>query len=167
MRRIPLPFDDDADALAHEVERNLATFRTPDVSGSTPARRFIERVARAGLERRVAGGEPQNARRGCPFRVVRTFELDEPFGQRSGLVGAQDSMLPRFSIALRRRTMTPVRGHHLRAAREVDAEDRRQSSGLSPTASATKQQRFDRRPPGQHVRREDQETSTSIAIVIR
>ena len=73
-------------------------------------------------------------------------------------------MLPRFSIALRRRTSTPWSRHHLRAAREVDAEDRRQQLGAQADGQRDREeQRLHGRAPVQHVHDEDERAPSSAS----
>ena len=115
--------------------------------------RRIERVVDAGLEGGVEEGElhAPASTAGRPRRERRSATI-VPSVSVPVLSVHRTSMLPRFSMASSRRTMTPRFAIARAPADKRHADDRRQQLGDSPTASATaKSSDSIDRPAEQHV----------------
>ena len=120
--------------------------------------RVVERIREAGLERGVDGGELEHLRRGCAGGVVGALELDHALGERAGLVGAQHVHAAEVLDGVEPAHEHAVARHHLRAARQVDAEDGRQQLRAEADRERDgEQQRLDRRATAQHVHGEDEQ----------
>ena len=103
-----------------------------------------------------------------PRGVVGPFELDDAFGERAGLVGAQHvhaaEVLDRVQAPHEHAVRAPSSG----AARQVDAEDRRQQLGAQSDGQRDREeQRLDRRPPASMCATNTSSTMISIALVSR
>ena len=132
--------DDDGDALADEVERDLgracATLERSGVRASRIA-------SSSGLARPVSSAALQRAELEHLARRRAGRVVDAPSSWTTPSVSVpvlsvqSTSMLPRFSIALRRRTSTPWRAIICAPRARLTLRIAGSSSGLRPTASAT------------------------------
>ena len=100
--------DDDGDPLADEVERNLGELvAAGHVRAVRVEQRVVERIGESGLERRVRRRQIQHCTGATPVGSYAPSTLTTPSVNVPVLSVQRTSMLPRFSIALSRRTSTP------------------------------------------------------------
>ena len=113
-----------------QIERDLPTLadRSP-VRSARAEDRVVERALDSGLERGVQGAEPADIGRCLAVGVVSAFQLDHTFGQRPGLIGAQDVHAAQVLDGTQAPDEDAVTGHHPGAARQVHAENGRQQLG--------------------------------------
>jgi hypothetical protein len=146
----------DAEALAREVIGNLAQFH--DARGIVRCvleDRLVERIREPLLQSRVARGPQVHVGRARACDVDRAFERDDAFGERAGLVGAQDVHAAQVLDRGEAPHEHAVAGHALRAAREVDADDRGQQLGRQTDGQRDREQeRLDHRSMEGDVQRE-------------
>ena len=120
----------DRQALPQEVVGNLidlgvAGGREPRVLPRRDDRR-VYRVVDPGLEGGVQERELPDCGRRAPVRIRGVGEDDRPFGQRAGLVGAQDGHAPEVLDRVQAADDDARLAHRSRARREGDAHDRGQ-----------------------------------------
>ena len=152
----------DREALSQEVVGNLVDLL---VAGGREARllprrhdRRIDRVVDAGLERGVEKRELPDRGRGAPPRICRLGEDDGSFGQRAGLVGAEDGHAPQVLDRVQAADDDALLAHGPRAGRERDAHDRGQELRREADGEGDREeQRFDEWTVQQEIHRQDGE----------
>ena len=124
---------DDGQAAADEVVGDLVDL---DVAGGREAgrgtrrhERGVERVLDPRLEAGVEEGEFAHAVRACPCAVERALQDDVAFGQRAGLVGAEDGHAAEVFDRVEAAHDHAAACHGAGAGREGDADDRGQKLG--------------------------------------
>ena len=145
----------DADALAHEIVRNLAHLdEAASVHRASLENRGVERVREPGLQTRVAGTKLEYPLAGDAIPVIAVLDGDHTFGQRARLVGAENVDAAEVLDGTEPTNQHTTGSQHLRAAGEVDREDCGQSSRAQAHCEGDgKEQCFDDRPPVQRADR--------------
>src|SRR5437660_7407443 len=130
--------DDDGEASALEVERDLVDLAVPIARGpATLENRLVQRTLDAGLVRAVDIGEGERSLRYLAERVKMPVEYHVATRERAVLSLQRTSMLPKFSIASRCLTITFWRAMCAAPRERVTALIMGRNSGVRPTASAT------------------------------
>ena len=120
--------------------------------------RRVDRVVDAGLEGRVEERELPDGGRRAPLRIRGVGEDDRPFGQRAGLVGAQDGHASQVFDRVQAADDDALLAHGPRARRERDAHDRGQELRREPDGEGDREeQRLDERTVEQEIHRQDEE----------
>ena len=153
-----IPNDHDAQPFADEIVRNLVDLVFDD-SENLIARvgvdRDVEWVVEAGLEVRV-----EIARNAGPRPMARAVRSSAPSSRTTPSVSVPvlsvhiTSMLPRFAMALSRRTMTPRPAIRCAPCASVMRQNRRQQFRCEPHGEREREQeRIDQRFVEKHVHR--------------
>ena len=152
----------DRQALPEEVVGDLVNL--PVAGGRQPrllARRDdrrVDRVVDAGLEGGVEKRELPDGGRRASLRIGGVGENNRPFGQRAGLVGAEDGHAPQVLDRVQAADDDALLAHGPRAGRERDAHDRGQELGREADGEGDREeQRLDKRTVEQEIHRQDGE----------
>ena len=153
-RQQPGPFvaaHDHAQPLAHEVVGDLRELPIGD-RGNVAQQRLVDRIDQAAVQARVAHREREHVGGRPSLAVVRARDVHHAFGERAGLVRAEDIHAAEVLDGGQPLHQHALLGQRRRAAREDDVEDRGQELRAEAHRERDReQQRLHDRAREQHV----------------